>query len=339
MVGQDPWAGPLPPDVDDAPAGPGVPVRFRAPAGLGAPAALGAPAGGGARAGLGASAGFSPAPGAGAADPGREAGFRPEAEPRPMGPRRIFGFWREALLLIVVTLLLTVAVKAFVVEAFRIPSGSMENTLQIGDRVLVNKLVYHVRGIQRGDVVVFSGAGSWGPASPKVSRVSAAYRDAMQVLGLETGGTDYVKRVIGLPGDHVACCDAQGQITVNGVPLREESYIYPGGPPSAQGFNVTVPRNRLWVMGDHRGDSADSRYHSDDPGDGTIPESAVVGRAFLIIWPPSQVKILPIPATFASRALAAAPAPVIPVSLGFAGALPLSWAWRRVTGRLLAGRR
>lgn len=256
-----------------------------------------------------------------------------------MDPRRIFGFWREALLLIVVTLLLTAVVKSFVVEAFRIPSGSMENTLQIGDRVLVNKLIYHVRGIRRGDVVVFSGAGSWGPAPPKASRVPAAYHDAMQVLGLETGGTDYVKRVIGLPGDHVACCDAQGQITVNGVPLREESYIYPGEAPSAEDFNVTVPRDRLWVMGDHRGDSADSRYHSDDPGDGTIPESAVVGRAFLIIWPPSQVKTLPIPATFASRAMAAAPAPMIPASLGFAGTLPLAWAWRRVAGRLRPGRR
>jgi len=315
MAGQDPRTGPLPPDADDAPAGLGVPVQFRAPAGRGAPAGLD-------------DAGF-----------GRGTGLRLRAEPRPVDPWRIFGFWREALLLIVVTLLLTAVVKSFVVEAFRIPTGSMENTLQIGDRVLVNKLVYHVRGIRRGDIVVFSGAGSWGPASPKVSRVSAAYLDAMQVLGLETGGTDYVKRVIGLPGDRVACCDAQGQITVNGVPLREESYVYPGEAPSGDDFRVTVPPGRLWVMGDHRGDSADSRYHFEDPGGGTIPESAVVGRAFLIIWPPSQVKTLPIPATFASRALAAAPAPMIPVSLGLAGTLPLAWAWRRVAGRRPAGRR
>jgi signal peptidase I len=271
---------------------------------------------------------------------GRGAGFR-MAGSAITGPRRIAGFWREALLVIVVTLLLTAGVKSFVVEAFRIPSGSMENTLRIGDRVLVNKFVYRIRGIDRGDVVVFSGAGSWGPTSPpqKVGGISAAYRDALQALGLETDGTDYVKRVIGLPGDHVACCNAQGRITVDGVPLREGSYLYPGEAPSAEFFNITVPPGRLWVMGDRRGDSSDSRYHSSDPGDGTIPESAVVGRAFVVIWPPSQVKSLPIPATFTGRAPAAAPAPMIPASMGFSGALPLAWAWRRVRGRLPAGRR
>ena len=217
--------------------------------------------------------------------------------------------WREALLLIVVTAALSAGVKSFVVETFRIPSGSMEDTLLVGDRVLVNKFVYRTRSIDRGDVVVFSGAGSWGPVPPSrnADHFVAAYRDAMQALGLESDGTDYVKRVIGLPGDHVACCDVQGRITVNGVPLREGSYLYPGEPPSADSFNVVVPLGRLWVMGDHRGDSADSRYHSTDPGDGTIPESAVVGRVFLVIWPPSQVRSLPIPATFASRAMVSRP--------------------------------
>ena len=101
----------------------------------------------------------------------------------------------------------------------------------------------------------------------------------------------------------------------------------------------TVPLGRLWVMGDHRGDSADSRYHGDDPGDGTIPESAVVGRAFLVIWPPSQVKSLPIPATFARRTLVAASVPVIPLSVGLVGMLPLAWARHRARGRTPAGRR
>ena len=277
MTGQDPRTGPPPPDALPAPGGGGPSALSRTAAGPGAPAEF-----------------------------GRDTGFRMAARPAVRGPRRIAGFWREALLVIVVTLLLTAGVKSFVVETFRIPSGSMENTLRIGDRVLVNKLVYRIRGIDRGDVVVFSGAGSWGPTPPqqKAGSISAAYRDALQALGLETDGTDYVKRVIGLPGDHVACCTAQGRITVNGVPLREGSYLYPGEAPSAEFFNITVPPGRLWVMGDHRGESSDSRYHSSDPGGGTIPESAVVGRAFVVIWPPSQVKSLPIPATFTSRATA-----------------------------------
>jgi signal peptidase I len=234
-----------------------------------------------------------------------------------------------------------VLAKSFVVEAFRIPSASMEDTLRVGDRVLVNKFVYRIRGIERGDVVVFSGAGSWEPPAPPRSTdsVTAVYRDAMQAMGLESMGTDYVKRVIGLPGDHVTCCDAQGRLTVNGVPLLEGSYVYPGEAPSTEFFNVTVPPGRLWVMGDHRGDSADSRYHGGDPWNGTIPESAVVGRVFLVIWPPSQVKALPIPATFARRTLVAASAPVIPLGIGFAGMLPLAWARRRVSGRLPTGRR
>jgi signal peptidase I len=311
MTGQDPRTGLPRPDAVPAPGGSRPSALPRTVAGPGAPAEF-----------------------------GRDAGFRMAVGLAVRGPRRIAGFWREALLVIVVTVLLTAGVKSFVVETFRIPSGSMENTLRIGDRVLVNKLVYRIRGIDRGDVVVFSGAGSWGPTPPpqKAGSISAAYRDALQALGLETDGTDYVKRVIGLPGDHVACCTAQGRITVNGVPLREGSYLYPGEAPSAEFFNITVRPGRLWVMGDHRGESSDSRYHSADPGGGTIPESAVVGRAFVVIWPPSQVKSLPIPATFTSRATAAAPAPMIPATMEFSGA-PLAWAWRHVPGRLPAGRR
>lgn len=120
----------------------------------------------------------------------------------------------------------------------------------------------------------------------------------LTAAGLASNGTDYIKRVIGLPGDHVACCDPQGRITVNGVPLQEGAYLYPGERSSGERFSVTVPPGRLWVMGDHRRDSADSRDHTDGPGEGTIPESAVVGRAFAVIWPPSQVRSLPIPSTF-----------------------------------------
>jgi signal peptidase I len=333
MAGQDPRPRSSP-DAVTAPGGlPGVRAQFSAPVGS-------SPVGSSGLTGPSGLTGTGGLTQSGApAEFGGGTGFRSAAQPGGAGRRRVAGFWRGALLLIGVTVLLTVGVKSLVVEAFRIPSGSMQDTLQVGDRVLVNKFVYRLRGIHRGDVVVFSGAGSWGPPPPNASGVSAAYRDALQALGLETDGTDYVKRVIGLPGDHVACCDARGLITVNGVPLREGSYLYPGEAPSANSFSIIVPPGRLWVMGDHRDDSADSRYHSNDPGDGTIPESAVVGRVFMVIWPPSQVRSVPIPATFTGRALAAAPAPMIPVGMGVVGTLPLAWVWRRVRGRLPTGRR
>ena len=181
----------------------------------------------------------------------------------------------------------------------------MENTLQVGDRVLVNKLVYHFRGIARGDVIVFSGQDSWGPDAPPPSSdpVVRVFDDVLSGFGLRNDQTYYIKRVIGLPGDHVACCDTQGLVTVNGVPLDEGSYLYPGNPPSAVKFNEVVPPGYLWVMGDHRSDSDDSRYHPEDPDGGAIPENQVVGRAFLIIWPPSQIRDLPIPSTFQQASL------------------------------------
>jgi signal peptidase I len=223
---------------------------------------------------------------------------------------------RELLLVVVLAAVLTAVVKDFAVEAFRIPSGSMEDTLRPGDRVLVNRLAYHVRGVDRGDVVVFSGAGSWDsppPARPG-GLIARAYHRTLELLGIESTGTDYVKRVIGLPGDRVSCCDAAGRITVNGVPLEERSYLFPGNQPSAQRFSVTVPPGRLWVMGDHRAESADSRHHRTDPGDGTIPESAVIGRVFLVIWPPAQLSEVPIPATFAQHQLDAVVAPPMPLA-------------------------
>ncbi|MGE5288726.1 MAG: signal peptidase I [Micromonosporaceae bacterium] len=237
-------------------------------------------------------------------------------------------FWRELPLLFVVALVLALLIKAFAIQAFRIPSGSMEDTLRIGDRVLVNKVVYDLRGIDRGDIVVFNGQGSWDPPvppDPGENPFARAYHGVLRTIGLETDGTDYIKRVIGLPGDHVACCDAQGRLTVNGIALHEGSYLYPGSDPSAQKFRIVVPPGRLWVMGDHRADSADSRYHLQDPGDGTIPINEVVGRAFIVIWPPSQFQALPIPKTFRQAALdgAGAVAPAVPLLGGFALALPL----------------
>src|SRR6516225_745298 len=249
--------------------------------------------------------------------------------------RRGRPFWRDLVVIVVAALALTILLKSFVVQVFSIPSGSMENTLQVGDRVLVNKLVYRFRGIDRGDIVVFSGQGSWGPdAPPPPGNPLVRFWDgAKDLVGVSAPGTDYIKRVIGLPGDHVACCDAHGRVTVNGVSLNEQSYIFPGAAPSQVPFNVIVPAGRLWVMGDNRADSDDSRYRQDDPGDGTIPESAVVGRAFVIIWPPSRITDLPIPATFQQAGLhaAGALAAASPAAVGGGSAALASTVlvWRR----------
>ena len=142
-------------------------------------------------------------------------------------------FWRDLVVIVVAALALTILLKAFVVQVFSIPSGSMENTLLPGDRILVSKIVYRFRPIARGDIVVFSGSGSWDPvAQAPGNPLARLWDDAVNLVGIAGPQTDYVKRVIGIPGDHVVCCNASGQITVNGVPLSESSYIYPGAAPS-----------------------------------------------------------------------------------------------------------
>jgi signal peptidase I len=227
----------------------------------------------------------------------------PEAK-QQHAKKRKRSFWRDLAVIVVAALALTVVLKAYVVQVFSIPSGSMENTLLPGDRILVSKIVYKFRPIARGDVVVFSGAGSWDPPNTQPTNpVARLWDDLTGLVGIAAPGTDYVKRVIGVPGDHVVCCDAQGRVTVNGEPLNEASYLYPGDAPSQLKFDIIVPPGRLWVMGDNRADSDDSRYRSNAPGGGTIPESAVVGRAFVIIWPFSRLGDLPIPETFKQPAL------------------------------------
>ncbi len=265
------------------------------------------------------------------------------------------------MILVAIALVIAVAIKTYAIQAFYIPSGSMENTLEVNDRVLVNKIVYDTRSIHRGDIVVFNGDGSWDPGPvPASSNFAAEFVNGFaSMFGFGRPGDILIKRVIGLPGDTVACCDAQGRVTVNGVPLNEQSYLYPGNSPSEARFSIVVPSGRLWVMGDHRLISDDSRDHEGDPGGGTIPQSAVLGRAFVIIWPPSRWRILPIPATFEQPELNALPAspparssassaytagllsarlqpssPALPLSLGFAVALPVTWLQRRIRVRI-----
>jgi signal peptidase I len=267
-------------------------------------------------------------------------------------------WWVELPILLVFALVLALLIKSFVVQAFFIPSSSMENTLEIGDKVLVNKLVYDFRSIHRGDVIVFNGDGSWDPVPAQPAPLLSRIWDSVSGLfGTAPGVHDYIKRVIGVPGDHVACCNRRGQITVNGVPLSEKSYLYPGDAPSEQRFSITVPAGRLWVMGDHRSVSWDSRGHMTDPGGGTIPENHVVGRAFVIVAPISRWRILPIPATFeqpklnasgtaalaaggqvlrasGASVLGALALPGAPAAAGLVIALPLTLLQRRLRRRL-----
>ena len=236
-----------------------------------------------------------------------------EAEARSPAPakparrrKKDRSFWKELPVLIVVALFLTLVIKTYAIQAFYIPSGSMQNTLAIGDRVLVDKLSFEFGNIHRGDIVVFSGDGTWDPGVTPASTnfFSRFGQSVASMFGFAKSQNDFIKRVIGLPGDKVACCDAQGRVTVNGVALNEKSYLYPGNPPSQTRFSVTVPAGSLWVMGDHRDVSYDSRGHEFGfPGGGAIPESAVVGRAFIKIWPVSQFGLLSVPATFSQPKL------------------------------------
>jgi signal peptidase I len=219
-----------------------------------------------------------------------------------MSSRR--GLKGEIPLLVLVALALALVIKAFFVQAFFIPSESMEKTLHgcrgcNGDRVLVNKILYDFRDIHRGEIVVFRGPPSWDAEVPTGPSSGNPVRRLLRGVGRAIGAAppsekDFIKRVIGVPGDVVQCCDAKGRVVVNGVPL-DEPYLYQDD--HATFGPVTVPKGRLWVMGDHRSASGDSRAHQDDH-QGTIPEQNVIGRAFVKVWPPNRIGRLPVPSTF-----------------------------------------
>ncbi|MFF9818258.1 signal peptidase I [Streptomyces sp. NPDC014006] len=214
---------------------------------------------------------------------------------------------KEIPLLVGVAVLIALVLKTFLVQAFVIPSGSMEQTIRIGDRVLVDKFTpWFGSKPERGDVVVFKDPGGW----LKDEQTTVKKNDPVVVKQVKEGLTfigllpsdnekDLIKRVVGVGGDHVKCCDAQGRITVNGVPLNED-YLNPGDTPSDTPFDVTVPQGRLWVMGDHRSNSADSRSHQGTDYGGTVSEDEVVGRAMVIAWPLGHWSTLDEPSAYAS---------------------------------------
>lgn len=209
--------------------------------------------------------------------------------------------WWDVPVTLAIAVGIVLLVTTFLVKPFSIPSGSMENTLQIGDRVLVDKVTYRFRDVQRGDVIVFDGTSTFTPPRdlPDRNPLTGAVSWVGQSLGfMEPDSTDFIKRVIGVGGDRVTCCDADGFVLVNGVPIDEADYLYPGDAPSMQSFDVIVPDGTLWVMGDHRSNSADSRAHLGDPGGGFVPVDKVVGRGLSVVWPIGNWSGLDIPTIF-----------------------------------------
>ena len=203
----------------------------------------------------------------------------------------------ELVGLLTLALVLAVIVKAFIVQAFYIPSGSMDDTLVLDDRILVQKVSYWGGGDPvRGDIVVFADPGGWLTAETAL-RPENPLTEGLELVGLFPTSGHLVKRVIGVGGDTVRCCDAQGRVTVNGTPLGED-YLPPGEVPSLVRFEQQVPEGHLWVMGDNRSHSADSRAHLGDPGGGFVSVDEVVGKVFSVVWPLDHATLLHRPQTF-----------------------------------------
>ncbi|GAA2279596.1 signal peptidase I [Streptomyces ruber] len=278
--------------------------------------------------------GGSPGPGSDAAsatDAPRAAETSDDGEEREP-PRQQRSFWKELPLLIGIALVLALLIKTFLVQAFSIPSDSMQNTLQQGDRVLVDKLTpWFGSEPERGEVVVFNDPADWliGEPTPEPNPVQRV----LSWIGLMPSADekDLIKRVVGVGGDTIEC-EGTGPLKVNGKAL-DESYVYAGNTPCSMDdhggqFKVTVPEGKIWVMGDHRQNSLDSRYHQNDENQGFVPVDKVVGRAIVIAWPPTRWATLPVPDAFDQNLGAAAPG-----ALGLAGAVPLVlWRRRRLLG-------
>ncbi|MGP3948344.1 signal peptidase I [Streptomyces sp. 7N604] len=252
-------------------------------------------------------------------------------------------FWKELPILIGIALLLALLIKTFLVQAFSIPSDSMQDTLQRGDRVLVDKLTpWFGSKPERGEVVVFHDPGGWLGEAPQsdAGPVAEAIQNVLSFIGLMPSSEekDLIKRVIAVGGDTVECKGGNQPVKVNGKAL-DEPYLRPGSSPCLdKAFGpVKVPEGRIWVMGDNRQNSLDSRYHQNLPGKGTVSEDDVVGRAIVVAWPLSRWSTLPVPGTFEQPGLGEqlglnAAGAVAPGALGLAGAVPLVlWRRRRLT--------
>jgi signal peptidase I len=209
------------------------------------------------------------------------------------GRSPLFLWLKEVATVVVVAVVLSFLIKTFLFRAFYIPSESMVNTLDVNDRIFVNLLVPQPIALQRGDVVVFRDSQGWlAPAAPKTKGPFTWVQDGLTFVGLLPDNSEQhlVKRVIGLPGDHVVCCDGGGQLTINGAPL-DEKYINPAEIPQVRDFDVVVPAGKVWVMGDNRNHSADSRAHMDTNG-GFVNESDIEGQAAVIAWPLNRISAL-----------------------------------------------
>ncbi len=199
-------------------------------------------------------------------------------------PRGVWGYVKEYGTILIAALVISFLFKTFIMRAFYIPSGSMENTLQINDRIFVNKMI-DKNSLKRGDIVVFHDEAGWQPATSSPNII----RKGLEFVGVYPGDSQHylVKRVIGLPGDRVKTT-ADGKISVNGKTI-DEPYLYPGDRPSEIQFDVTVPAGKLWVMGDHRSHSADSRYHMGEESKGFIPVESVEGTGWFIALPLDRI--------------------------------------------------
>ena len=209
--------------------------------------------------------------------------------------RRKGSLLKEFPILVVVALIVSLLIKTFLIQFFYIPSGSMENTLQIKDRVAVNKIPFISRSIHRGDIVVFRDPANWlsEPFASESPIIIEKIREGLVAVGILPNPTKQylVKRVVGIGGDRVICCSKSKKLTVNGKESIEP-YIFEGNDPSDMNFDVTVPVGKIWVMGDHRGASADSRYHQDDINKGMVPLNRLTGRVVAVIWPFKNLKII-----------------------------------------------
>lgn len=227
---------------------------------------------------------------------------------RRRGGRRRTGFWaavRELVAIAATALVISFLIKTFLMQAFWIPSGSMENTLVYGDRVMVSKIQAGPMEVERGDIVVFEDPGGWLPTVARPERgpvLDAAFR-GLEFVGIapSSQGNHLIKRIVGMPGDSIVCCDDDGRLSVNGQPLDESSYLYPGDEASTMPFEITVPEDHVWLMGDHRSNSRDSRTNDDGTGaQGSVPTENIVGKAFVLIFPFSNFTWFSTPPTYDS---------------------------------------